>query len=524
MRVGKSTEFQIIVALRGARPRVWRRVLVRGDTLLSELSDVLQAVTGARAALHAFSLPGARLRSASRECFVTDTAERCLRLADVAGEGTRLHYECIGDACWRYRLDVETVRPAESDIGYPICLAGRSACPGAPAQNGFDLGLVNQRLAAFQRLPSSRRADRPAGHDRRRARVALRSALARFPAEPAELSAWFAGLDSRAVRDELVAWVEKSESFRARLLVVDAFVELGLGGAVGALQAIAVDTKRPIAARSLAFEVLSLGEPAATAAVLGALTPQQRELLLGEQFNSLLIATLVDPEAAVLVAQTIADQVALGDHEFLSFLEGCRAAVGVPPAVVYGEALRCPGVTPVRARLLDILVRAGGSQVAALLERVRDEAADATWRKRLQRALLCVLTDCIAERPRAPAVSGRAWTSACDARGRFVVLAHLEGPGGGTYARVTAQLDGELSGAELVPRVSLREARRRVLDFARRDGREVVDASLEQAAASLAMVARRGRERHLEIPRSTSAVVELIESAWSRAPLSAPIG
>ncbi len=495
---------------------MWRRVLVRGDMLLSELHGVLQAVTDAGAELHAFSLPGAHHRSALRDSFVADTDERCIRLADVAAAGTRLHYECIGDECWRYRLDVETVRPVEPDVGYPVCLAGRSACPGAPVD--FDLGRINQRLAAFQQLPAPRRSAAPPGaRECRRAREALAGIRQRLPLRGEELRLELAGLSPRAIQHELVAMIEEPASFAVRLLVVDAFVEVGLGDSVRKLQAIAADTARPIAARGLAFDVLSLMEPTATASVLAALTSRQRELLLEEQFGNLLVATQVERDAAVLVAQTLADQVALGDHGFLAFLEGCRALVGVPAAVVYGEALLSPPLTPIRSRLLELLVSAGGSQVAALLARARDETANVHWRSRLQRALMGVLTDTIRARQRTPAVAGRAWMTGCDSLGRFALFAHVETPRASAFASVVASLDGGFHDAELEPRVSRDEARLRLSAFVSTTGDRLVEIPLTEAAAYIALIARRTREQGLEVSHRTAVAVELLESAWDGA-------
>lgn len=488
---------------------------MRGDTLLCELHDVLQALTGASTEVHAFSLPGNGHRAPPHGNQVPGPDERGVRLADVASEGTRLHYECVGDECWRYRLDVEMVRPVEPDVGYPVCVAGRQPCPGAPAPDGFDLGRINQRLAALQCAP---RAREPAIAECHRARELLAAILRRLPADASDLRAHLAALSPRAVRTELVAMIDRQpDSFAARLLVVDVFSEIGLGNLVPALSELATDSTRPIASRGLAFEVLSLMEPTATASVLGVLPAAERELLLEEQFGNLLVATQVEPDAASLVARTLADQVALGDHEFLGFLEGCRNLVGVPAAVVYAEALHSPALTPIRARLLEILVSAGGSQVAALLMRARDDTADPTWRKRLQRALLSVLTDTVDGPRRVPAVGGRAWLGDLEGSGRFVVFAHIEAPRASCFTGVAASFDGGFCDAELIPRASRQDARRRLSTFIASTGTRLRHVPLEDAAVRVALVARRARERGLEVPPAVAAAVELIESAWSGA-------
>lgn len=473
---------------------------------------MLQAVTGADAELHTFSLPGARRRSSSRDNFVADGDEHCVRLADVADEGSRLHYECVGEACWRYRLDVETVRPLEPDVGYPICVAGRSPCPGNLASDGFDLGRINQRLAAFQRVPR-RRPRAPTARECKRARDMLGAIIRRLPADAADLRMRIGGLAPAAVRNELLAIIDRQpESFAARLLVVDVFIEVGLGSAVEELQALASDVHRPIASRGLAFEVLSLVEPTATAFVLGALSPSQRDLLLEEQFGNLLVAAQIEPDAALLVSRTLADQVALGDHEFLGFLEHCRELVGVPAPVIYRDALSSPDLTPIRARLLDILVRAGGSQTAALLQRTRDETADATWRRRLQHALIEVLTDSVAGHRRMPSASGRAWLGRKDASDRFVVFVHIEAARASCFAGLSGCFAGGFSDAELVPSASREDVRRRLAAFLSATGIRLVDVPLEQAAERVALVARRTRERGMKVSRQASPAVALIES------------
>ena len=258
--------------------------------------------------------------------------------------------------------------------------------------------------------------------------------------------------------------------------------------------------------------MLSLVEPTATAYVLGALSPSQRELLLEEQFGNLLVSAQIEPDAALLVSRTLADQVALGDHEFLGFLEHCRELVGVPAAVVYSDAVSSPDLTPIRARLLDILVRAGGSQTAALLQRTRDATADATWRRRLQHALIEVLTDSVDGRRRMPPASGRAWLGRRDASDRFVVFVHVEAPRASCFAALSGRSAGGFQDAEVLPSASREDVRRRLAAFFSATGIKLVDVPLEQAAERVALVARRTRERGIRVTRQASAAVALIES------------
>ena len=53
-----------------------------------------------------------------------------MRLADVApGEKARLRSQYDFGDSWEHELLVEKLLPAEAGAGYPVCTAGRGACP-----------------------------------------------------------------------------------------------------------------------------------------------------------------------------------------------------------------------------------------------------------------------------------------------------------------------------------------------------------------------------------------------------------
>jgi len=126
--------YQLKVTLRGIRPPVWRRLLVRGNLTLNRLHNVLQIALGwTDSHLHQFRVRGKIYGVPDPEGPDWGTAtldERRVKLASVApAERTRFIYEYdFGDG-WEHEVLVEKILPPDADAELPVCLAGRRACP-----------------------------------------------------------------------------------------------------------------------------------------------------------------------------------------------------------------------------------------------------------------------------------------------------------------------------------------------------------------------------------------------------------
>ncbi len=121
--------YQIKVTLNHVQPAIWRRFQVDAARTLSHLHNVLQTVMGWDGGhLHQFfigrtcySEPEAELEGA--------ISERETRLCDVAKVKTKFLYEYdFGDG-WEHTLVVEKSLPGNPQVRYPVCLAGKRACP-----------------------------------------------------------------------------------------------------------------------------------------------------------------------------------------------------------------------------------------------------------------------------------------------------------------------------------------------------------------------------------------------------------
>jgi len=125
----------IEVTLQGSKPRIWRRLVVAGDTRLDHLHDILQTALGWwDGHLHCF-YPTANDRG---HHFVTEfdieegdegTLESTVRVDQVLREvGDRMLYDYdFGDG-WRHILQLKALGPLD-DAPTPRCTGGRRACP-----------------------------------------------------------------------------------------------------------------------------------------------------------------------------------------------------------------------------------------------------------------------------------------------------------------------------------------------------------------------------------------------------------
>lgn len=148
------------VDLVGAKPPIWRRLELRGDLMLDEVHEYLQAAMGwSDSHLHRFHEPGASLYAAPY--FITEydqdieedtgTPEVDVRLDQVlTAEGVTMDYLYDFGDDWTHRLRVEQVQVAPEDAPPARVVKGRGACP--PEDVG-GIHTWNELAAALRRNP-----------------------------------------------------------------------------------------------------------------------------------------------------------------------------------------------------------------------------------------------------------------------------------------------------------------------------------------------------------------------------------
>ncbi|MCK4626638.1 MAG: plasmid pRiA4b ORF-3 family protein [Phycisphaerae bacterium] len=160
-----ETIHQIRITLNGTKPSIWRRVAVAADITLGQLHEVIQIVMGwTDSHLHHFILRDKKLKPTPQEMakrfqqdawdedflgrmrgeryFVTKVTpwgeptemegedENAVTLGEVCPKvKSKLIYEYdFGDG-WEHVIEVQKIVEPEDGVEYPVCLAGKKACP-----------------------------------------------------------------------------------------------------------------------------------------------------------------------------------------------------------------------------------------------------------------------------------------------------------------------------------------------------------------------------------------------------------
>jgi hypothetical protein len=121
---------QVKISLLGvSKPPVWRRLLVPADIRLDRLHGVIQAAMGWEDYhMHAFLDGSCEYGLADPELGHRD--ERMVTLGRLLKrEGERIRYTYDFGDDWEHEIVVEGVLAAEPGVRYPVCLAGKGACP-----------------------------------------------------------------------------------------------------------------------------------------------------------------------------------------------------------------------------------------------------------------------------------------------------------------------------------------------------------------------------------------------------------
>lgn len=127
--------YQIQIALKDFKPKIWRRVLVPADMLLSNFHCVIQTSMGwTNSHLHQFI----KNRQYYQERHPDDDYWEEFNNVDyqdimlselLTREKERITYEYdFGDG-WRHEIILEKILPADKKMHYPVCIKGKNCCP-----------------------------------------------------------------------------------------------------------------------------------------------------------------------------------------------------------------------------------------------------------------------------------------------------------------------------------------------------------------------------------------------------------
>ena len=122
--------YQLKITLKHIRPQIWRRIQVPADIKLDRLHDILQAAMGWEDChLHQFIADNTYYGIPDPDFPDNIRNESNVRLDKIAQPGGTLIYEYDFGDSWAHEIEIEKMLPPEKDQRYPVCLAGKRACP-----------------------------------------------------------------------------------------------------------------------------------------------------------------------------------------------------------------------------------------------------------------------------------------------------------------------------------------------------------------------------------------------------------
>ena len=123
--------YRIKVILKDSRPPIWRRVQVAGDVTLHTFHKILQTVMGwTDSYRHLFIIDRVFYGKPDLEYHFEVRDEKDFTLGQILSDDRdRLVYEYDFEDCWQHEIVIEDITNPASAMQYPVCLAGKRACP-----------------------------------------------------------------------------------------------------------------------------------------------------------------------------------------------------------------------------------------------------------------------------------------------------------------------------------------------------------------------------------------------------------
>ncbi len=139
--------YQIQIALRGSKPKIWRRILVPSDLLLPDFHEIIQTTMGwDNSHLHQFiqnrTFYTPRMKDEDYWGDMDGIDYSKIKISDLLKkEKDKIVYEYDFGDSWEHDIILEKVVNNGINKNTPICLTGRNNCP--PEDCGGVWGYAN---------------------------------------------------------------------------------------------------------------------------------------------------------------------------------------------------------------------------------------------------------------------------------------------------------------------------------------------------------------------------------------------
>ncbi len=137
--------YQLKVVLLGISPMIWRRIGVRSNSTIADLHYIIQIAMGWKDEhLHQFLIHGVHygISYPGAGGFINNAHEVKLSQFGLR-EREKFSYEYDFFSNWKHQIRVEAILPDDNEQNYPLCTAGKGACP--PENCGGVAGFITLR-------------------------------------------------------------------------------------------------------------------------------------------------------------------------------------------------------------------------------------------------------------------------------------------------------------------------------------------------------------------------------------------
>lgn len=127
--------FQIQIALKESKPKIWRRILIPSDLSLSKFHGVIQKTMGwTNSHLHQFikdeTFYTVRMPDDDLWEEMNNVDYKKMKVSDLLEkEKEKIVYAYDFGDSWEHDIILEKILPVDTDVKYPVCLDGERNCP-----------------------------------------------------------------------------------------------------------------------------------------------------------------------------------------------------------------------------------------------------------------------------------------------------------------------------------------------------------------------------------------------------------
>ncbi len=127
--------YQIQIALRGSKPKIWRRILVSSDLSLANFHEIIQGTMGwTDSHLHQFIKNKTFYTQKMIDDDFWDEMGNVdysdMKISDLLKKvKDKIIYEYDFGDSWEHDIILEKIEKGEVNDGIPVCLTGKNNCP-----------------------------------------------------------------------------------------------------------------------------------------------------------------------------------------------------------------------------------------------------------------------------------------------------------------------------------------------------------------------------------------------------------